>query len=140
MTTASPSPTIAGQPRDRVIAIAAFVLIALAMISAYARDDDSGTREYLIALAATAVAFGVVFWLVLPRLANPAVAGLAFAVVGAVLGAGFFWIGAPMAFAAAGVALGLDARERGTQRGLGTAAVVIGLLAAFWMLLADLVV
>jgi hypothetical protein len=118
--------------RQTVLAIglgaAALAAVALAGANFVGGDDQNGgAGPYAVTLAVSiAVAAGLFGWAI-PRSERPGRAGLAVAVV-ALLSLPVYWLGLPYVLGPAAVVFGLIGRHRSQDRGLATAAVVLGSL------------
>ena len=110
--------------------LAAFVLAGTLIAAALAAwgtfgEEDFSVWDYVIVLAITLVAAGIVY-----AVARNWPSGRTAVVLGvlAVLTIAVFWSGLPAVLASAAIALGLGARERG-ETTLGSVAILLGVLA-----------
>jgi hypothetical protein len=112
--------------------LVAVVALGFANLISNAEHEQGGAPEFALMVA---LCGGVALWLfgrVIPRAAeageNPARTGMLTSAVG-LLSVVVFWTGLPFVLGAGGAVLGAMGRERGTQRVLATAALVVGVLA-----------
>lgn len=108
---------------------AALTAIALAAANFLGTEtnENGGGIEYAVTLGGSIVLALVLFGWLIPRTERPGRAGLVTSLIG-VLSLAAFWSGAPYVLGPAAVVLGLVARSRESERGQGTAAVVLGAL------------
>jgi hypothetical protein len=108
---------------------AALTAVALAAANFISTEtsDNGGGMEYAVTLGGSIVLAFVLFGWLIPRTERPGRAGLATGLIG-VLSLAAYWSGAPYVLGPAAVVLGLVARSRESERGQGTAAVVLGTL------------
>jgi hypothetical protein len=119
----------------RTIWLTALVAIVMsAILSAwgtFSGEEDSGFGDYWPVLLIIGVLAAIVYLWAVPRAArgawSMAKTGLVLSILGLVTVIAF-WSGAPPIFAFAGILLGYYGR-RGTESGLATAALVLGVLA-----------
>jgi hypothetical protein len=109
------------------LAAAALTAVALAAANFLSTEtsENGGGVEYAVTLGGSIVLALVLFGWLIPRTERPGRAGLVTGVIG-VLSLAAFWSGAPFVLGPAAVVLGLAARSRESERGQGTAAVVLG--------------
>ena len=100
------------------------VSAVLTLIGTFSGDEDEEWWTWLVVAAIFVAAAAVLFGLVVPRVADVGLWALILAILGAV-SIVVFWTGLPAVFAGAAALLGLDARGRGTRRGLATAALAL---------------
>lgn len=113
--------------REAVAAVSVAIAIALAAIGAFRGDDDHALRYFLIVCAVILVAAAIVFWVIVPRIDRLGRGALIVAGIGAVSIA-LFWLGIPPVLAGGAAFLALGARQRGTETGMATAALVLAAL------------
>jgi hypothetical protein len=107
---------------------AALTAVALAAANFMSTESENGGGiEYAVTLGGSIVLALVLFGWLIPRAERPGRAGLVTGLIG-VLSLAAFWSGAPYVLGPAAVVLGLVARSRESERGQGTAAVVLGAL------------
>ncbi|HKG44109.1 MAG TPA: hypothetical protein VKB10_07690 [Gaiellaceae bacterium] len=104
------------------------VAVLLAAVGTFRGDDAHASRQFLIVCAVIAVAAGVVFWLIVPRIERLDRGALVFGIV-ALLSIVVFWLGLPPILAGAAALLALASRERGAETRQATAALVLAALA-----------
>lgn len=100
------------------------VLIA---IGSFSGNDDHELRQWLIVVAIAAVATGIVFWVVVPRINNLGRGAITLAIVGAITLV-VFWLGLPVVIAGGAALVALEARRRGIGASLASAALGIAAL------------
>jgi hypothetical protein len=108
---------------------AALTAVALAVANFLSTEtsENGGGIEYAVTLAGSIAVALVLFGWLIPRTARPGRAGLVTGLIG-VLSLAAFWSGLPYVLGPAAVVFGLVARSRESERGQGTAAVVLGAL------------
>jgi hypothetical protein len=127
MTTAMPSAAPStSRLRYLPVAVAASVIHLLMVIPGYSEPGTFQIGEWLIVLAISIVVGLLVFAFVVPGAG--AVTGLVLAVV-ALLTAAVFWAGLTLPLAAAAATASWNARQRGDQRGIATAALALAAVA-----------
>ncbi len=110
------------------IAAATLTALALAVANFTGEGDNGGGPEYAVTLGLSVAIAAVLFSWAIPRVANPARAGLVTGVIG-VLSVAAPWTGLPFVLGPAAIVFGLLGRARAEGRGAATTAVVLGLLA-----------
>ena len=125
-------------PTSRLVAPAAVVALvtsaaftALGVFGDGTDGADHGAGGFLVVLAVSAVAVGILFGLVVPRAlagTRSAAVGLGLSIAGLLLVL-VFWSGLTPPLAIAGMLLGAHARRTGQRAGAGGTAVAIGALA-----------
>jgi hypothetical protein len=109
--------------------------VALLAVGAFKGDDDNAWRYFLITAAIAAIATGIVFWGVVPRI-ETARGALILAIVGAVAII-LFWLGLPVVIAAGAIYVALKARrtDRSTAAkaalAIGVVTIALAALVAF---------
>jgi hypothetical protein len=116
------------------IMVSGFLAAALAAVALAAANllgtetsENGGGIAYAVTLGGSIVLALVLFGWLIPRTERPGRAGLVTGLIG-VLSLAAFWSGAPYVLGPAAVVFGLVARSRESERGQGTAAVVLGTL------------
>jgi len=101
------------------------ILIAgiLTAIGTFSEGDEE-FWTWLVVVAIFLVGAGIVFWLVVPRVERFGRGALILAIVG-VISLVVFWTGLPPVLAGGAALLALIARERGTETGMATGALVL---------------
>ena len=114
--------------RRTIFALGSVALaIALSAVGTFRGDADHSARSWLVVSAIVVAVAAVVFWLIVPRVDRVGRGALIFGIVG-VLSIVVFWLGIPPVLAGAAALLALAARERGTETGMATAALVLAAL------------
>jgi hypothetical protein len=126
--------------RRTLFAVGSFAVAAvLTAIGSFSGSGDDELRTWLVVLAVTAVAVGILFWVVVPRLEGGLGGAALVVAIVAVVSLVVFWMGLPVPIAAAAACLGLDARDRPGARPLyvngafaiSSIVVVLAVIAAF---------
>jgi hypothetical protein len=99
--------------------------VALLAVGAFKGDDDNAWRYFLITAAIAAIATGIVFWGIVPRIETTRGA-LILAIVGAAAIV-VFWLGLPVVIAAGAIYVALKARSNDRSTA-AKAAVAIGVV------------
>lgn len=107
-------------------ALTAVALAAANFVSTETSENGGGV-EYAVTLGGSIVVALVLFGWLIPRTERPGRTGLVTGLIGA-LSLAAFWSGLPYVLGPAAIVLGLLGRARGSERGQGTAAVVLGAL------------
>ena len=115
---------VASMERRNLLAAASVVVAAILTAIGTFSGGDEDFATWLIVVAVFLVGAAVVFWLVVPRVERFGRGALILAILGAIALA-IFWTGLPPVFAGGAALLALAARERGTETGMATAALVI---------------
>ncbi|HSF97251.1 MAG TPA: hypothetical protein VLA55_01060 [Ornithinibacter sp.] len=133
-TTTAPVPTPTRTPLLPV-AVGTFLgTCAFTALGVFGDGTEGATHsatDVLVVAAVAAVATGVIFGIVVPRVQSSrraAGVGLGLSLVGLLMVA-VFWSGLTPALAAGGIVLGATARRAGQRPGMGGAAVAVGALA-----------
>jgi hypothetical protein len=110
------------------IAAAALTAGALAIANFTGDGDNGGVGPYAVTLVISLAVAAALFGWAIPRLEHPGRAGVIAGAVG-LLSLAAYWSGLPYVLGPAAITLGLLSRSRAEERGAGTAAVVLGVLA-----------
>ena len=121
--------TVSRQSLNAVAAVAAASMLAFVAWANFGAGDNGGPGVFAVTAAIGLVLIGVLFWWYIPNARRPAAAGLTTALLGLVSVVAF-WSGLPFVLGPAAAVLGEIARRRGESPGVGSVALVLGVIAA----------